>query len=1004
MKYVIFIFFLFFLVQFSFAQQEDGSRGSTPISVGKAETGTKRALVIGISDYQEKELKLNFADNDAYLFKDYLTKIEKVSEDNISFLANEKATFAQIILELKNLLNIVNPDDLVYIYFAGHGDVVDDFGEKEGFLLAADANASQEYYSGGSISLSFLNDKVVPKIIDKGAKVVMILDACKSGFKYKDSSIKNMRTVQAIFENSTNFLSCGPDELSYESDDINHGYFTYYLVKGLLGNADKNADNKLQYNEIDDYLYENVNNTVSKKYKQNQTPIIRTENARAVYKSVNSEDKNITFSINLKEKIKSENFKREILSVNKTESEEVKHISSQFAEALKRKDLYGKPSSAFELYKGASANTEIPKEFISKMKHKLINHFTSDAQILINKYIGNQEILPSGTEFKKQAEYLELCLAILDKEDFMYDRILTSKLFLESYSIIRHKNYSNYKIAKQKLLEALNIEPRAAYIHNALGIVYKHEQNNEQSLHHYNKAKELIPTWSFPVNNIGTVYHDTYQYQKAKQYYLEASQMKGIQSSANQNIGMVSEIEGKYTLAEIYFKKSLEFDDKNIKAIQLLGDLYYSRGNIRKAKEYYKKAIAIDSVNFLKEYGLDNYINDFEISQEIAEKLYIKAIQEEPFYASVYANYADFLRAKFSQSKEKAQQADQLYRQAIENDPFYTWSYAGRGWLLFNQKKNEEALQSFKKGIEVNSDKESSYYYLAKFYQNALKDNKNAIENYLKALEINPYYRFASSSLIELYKNLNENEKAVLLIKDIIEKNPENPNNWNNKGDYYFAVEEYQTAIQAYLKAIELDKDNANGYTNISYCYLMLNEPQKAIEFYQKAIESNPIKNRKEILNTKIIALYREQNKIGEIHKAKTLVETAYQLNRNEETLFLLSEFYYLNGFNKEAEKLLQEIPSNSEASKSWMVKLYEIGLKISLENNNKKETERYYNSLINSNEKPNPVVEVLYLYRTEGLSKAKEKKASVNQLYFQENYLRTRFSQKTIKILENLN
>ena len=83
-----------------------------------------------------------------------------------------------------------------------------------------------------------------------------------------------------LFENSTKILSCGPNELSFESADLGHGYFTYYLVKGLVGNADSNTDNSLQYRELDDYLYDNVYTTVSKKHKQNQTPVLRTQNDR----------------------------------------------------------------------------------------------------------------------------------------------------------------------------------------------------------------------------------------------------------------------------------------------------------------------------------------------------------------------------------------------------------------------------------------------------------------------------------------------------------------------------------------------------------------------------------------------------------------------------------------------------------------------------------------------------------------------------------------------------
>jgi uncharacterized caspase-like protein len=67
-----------------------------------------------------------------------------------------------------------------------------------------------------------------------------------------------MGAIQSMFEQSIKFLSCGPNELSYESSELKHGYFTYYLIKGLAGEADSNRDSKIQYNEIDNYLYDKV--------------------------------------------------------------------------------------------------------------------------------------------------------------------------------------------------------------------------------------------------------------------------------------------------------------------------------------------------------------------------------------------------------------------------------------------------------------------------------------------------------------------------------------------------------------------------------------------------------------------------------------------------------------------------------------------------------------------------------------------------------------------------
>ena len=98
---------------------QDGSRGSGGTSTRTNDSGTTRALIIGISDYIQSDLKLDYADNDAVLFKEYLTQAEGLEEDNVRLLINEDAIALNIVQELKWLAAKSSAGDTVFIYFAG---------------------------------------------------------------------------------------------------------------------------------------------------------------------------------------------------------------------------------------------------------------------------------------------------------------------------------------------------------------------------------------------------------------------------------------------------------------------------------------------------------------------------------------------------------------------------------------------------------------------------------------------------------------------------------------------------------------------------------------------------------------------------------------------------------------------------------------------------------------------------------------------------------------------
>ncbi|MBT8260714.1 MAG: caspase family protein, partial [Bacteroidia bacterium] len=110
---VVYILVFIFLPFFVFSQ-DDGARGSISKKIDKSKViGEKRALVVGVSEYQSEDLNLKYADDDAFLFKQYLTKVDSVPEKNIAYLVNKEATSFNILSALNNLIETSNEGDIV---------------------------------------------------------------------------------------------------------------------------------------------------------------------------------------------------------------------------------------------------------------------------------------------------------------------------------------------------------------------------------------------------------------------------------------------------------------------------------------------------------------------------------------------------------------------------------------------------------------------------------------------------------------------------------------------------------------------------------------------------------------------------------------------------------------------------------------------------------------------------------------------------------------------------
>ncbi|MBL7726574.1 MAG: hypothetical protein JNM68_02765, partial [Dinghuibacter sp.] len=147
---------------------------------------------------------------------------------------------------------------LVYIYFSGHGDVENITVHKNGFLLCY--NTPPNNYVLSALSVLHLNDMANTLSVQKKANVLLITDACHSGNmlsagQNRGPFLQGLAGRDAA-QKEIRIISCAPDELSQEGPSWGGGrsVFSYYLVNGLKGLADKTNDGLVTLAEIKDYL------------------------------------------------------------------------------------------------------------------------------------------------------------------------------------------------------------------------------------------------------------------------------------------------------------------------------------------------------------------------------------------------------------------------------------------------------------------------------------------------------------------------------------------------------------------------------------------------------------------------------------------------------------------------------------------------------------------------------------------------------------------------------
>ena len=75
-------------------------------------------------------------------------------------------------------------------------------------------------------------------------------------------------------ESNMAFFSASAGQRSWEDKEKQEGVFTWFLMEGLKGAADRNQDNVITAGELHLYLLENVGAYTSKKFGREQTPLV----------------------------------------------------------------------------------------------------------------------------------------------------------------------------------------------------------------------------------------------------------------------------------------------------------------------------------------------------------------------------------------------------------------------------------------------------------------------------------------------------------------------------------------------------------------------------------------------------------------------------------------------------------------------------------------------------------------------------------------------------------
>jgi uncharacterized caspase-like protein len=167
----------------------------------------------------------------------------------------------------------------VFVYYVGHG--APSIKERKGYLVPADASPDYIEINGYPLDVFYANLGKVP-----ARSLTIVVDACFSGETpdvagrvstfLRDASPLTIEPVtEELPPNATVMTAASGSQIASWYPDKKHSLFTYYLLKGLKGDADADRDGTIKLSELQRYVSAQVPPVARALYNREQVPEMR---------------------------------------------------------------------------------------------------------------------------------------------------------------------------------------------------------------------------------------------------------------------------------------------------------------------------------------------------------------------------------------------------------------------------------------------------------------------------------------------------------------------------------------------------------------------------------------------------------------------------------------------------------------------------------------------------------------------------------------------------------
>lgn len=661
---------------------------ATATAIGAGHT---YALLIGVSKFKNPELSLQFADADALDFSKLVESPRGggLPPENIMLLTDEKATLAAVRLGFQDFLKRrAGKNDTVIILVASHG-TVEVPGSKGAFILTYDSDPQD--LKSTALPMSELK-ALFEEQLSKVGRVAIFSDVCKAstiGSIHSTSVNSDVQHLQDAEGQLLGLMASRARELSFEGPQFGkgHGAFSYFVIKGLDGDADENKDGTVDGNELIRYVINQVPKATGD--KQHPTDISNSDVGNVKLSDVKKPGIEVAHWRMLYDFRSGEPLYMASADPQLPSTGEPVADLERFRSAIAGGRLLPEQSdNAFDAL--AKLEPELNRERYADVSNQLRVALESKGQEVLLKYLAGDENPQSRQDFDTGARYTEAArkltgesLLLEAREDFFRGRtLLFDKKFPEAAALLE---------------QAVRMDPGEAYGYNALGIAYLEQAQFDKAIPAFRDAVRRGQHWSYPLHNEALAFVETGDSKSAIRAYQQAIRLTPKYSYLPYNLGLVYQRINRRKEAEASYRKAMQLSPSSAEPYNALGTLLASEGKRAEAEASYRRALEKKPDLLPARHNLALLLASEKGRELEAIDLWRANLRQSPDYLPSHLSLAGFLADRGDRAG-----AIEEYRAVLALRPEYVAARVALAGLYVKTGDAENALKELRQAAALN--------------------------------------------------------------------------------------------------------------------------------------------------------------------------------------------------------------------------------------------------------------------------------------------------------------